>query len=99
MPHIRAELLFRRKYVYADGAIVEMKVWAVPKAPRTPEGFKYSMVYIDDHGDRILGYDNAEGKGHHRHERRTETPFQFETIDALTEIFLQEVREIRDSRP
>jgi len=44
---------------------------------------------------RILGYDNAEGKGHHRHERRAETPFEFESMWKLTELFLREVAELR----
>ena len=31
-----------------------------------PFGIKYSVVYIKD-GKRVLGYDNAEGKGDHKH--------------------------------
>ena len=72
-----------------------MRVWAVPKGPRTPEGLKYSLVYIDSEGRRVLGYDNAEGKGHHRHEGRKETIVSFLTVEGLIEQFLQEVQVIR----
>ena len=87
--------MFKQKHVYAAGAIVEMKVWVVPRNPKAPEGFKYSLVYIDRNGKRILGYDNAEGKGHHRHEGQGETPMQFQSIDQMTERFLKEVQDRR----
>ena len=72
-----------------------MKAWRVPKTETMPEGVKYSLVYIDKQGKRALGYDNAEGKGHHRHEGEEETPFEFKSIDALIERFLGEISERR----
>ncbi len=60
------ELLFYRKNVEPNGDIVEMKIWQVPRSKDKPHGLKYSLVYIRD-GKRIIGYDNAEGKGDHRH--------------------------------
>ena len=98
MPYSAARLLFRRKYVYADGAIVEMRAWSVLKSPRMPEGYKYSLVYIGSHGNRVLGYDNAEGKGHHRHEGPTETPVTVESMRSLLRRFLEEVKRIRGQR-
>lgn len=92
---MKAKLLFRQKYIHADGAIVELKAWPVLISERAPEGFKYSLVYIDSQGNRILGYDNAEGKGHHRHEGKKETPFPFKSIEKLAAIFLKEVDTIR----
>ena len=53
------------------------------------------MVYIDAAGRRILGYDNAEGKGHHRHVGDDETPFEFESLDVLRLKFLDEVSRLR----
>lgn len=85
----------REKYVYGDGAIVEIKIWIVPRTERTPDGYKYSLVYINKDGDRVLGYDNAEGKGHHKHLDKKEVPFDFTSIEYLTNIFLDEVAEIR----
>lgn len=93
--HKRAWLLFRQKHSYEDGEIVELKAWAVPRSAAKPEGLKYSMVYIDVNGRRILGYDNAEGKGHHRHMGDDETPFKFESLEALRSQFLDEVTRLR----
>jgi hypothetical protein len=93
--HTRARLLFRKKHSYEDGEIVELKAWAVPRSAAKPEGLKYSMVYIGANGRRILGYDNAEGKGHHRHVGDDETSFLFESLDALRLKFLDEVSRLR----
>ncbi|WP_461833403.1 toxin-antitoxin system TumE family protein [Desulfothermus sp.] len=46
--------------------MVEIKIWKVKKTQDKPQGLKYSLVYIEK-GKRIIGYDNAEGKGDHRH--------------------------------
>ena len=63
--------------------------------PKTPEGLKYSLVYIDPHGRRVLGYENAEGKGHHRHEGGKEITVSFLTIEGLIDQFLEDVKTIR----
>lgn len=95
MTHRKAVLLFHEKYEYSDGEIVETKVWAVPPSPAKPEGIKYSFVYIAKDGVRILGYDNAEGKGHHKHFGGRETPTEFMGIGLLIERFGQEVTHLR----
>jgi hypothetical protein len=66
MPYMKAELLFHRKNIEADGDIVEMTIWKVPHSKDKPHGLKYSLVYIHG-GKRMVGYDNAEGRGDHRH--------------------------------
>lgn len=91
----KAILIFHKKIVYPDGDLLEMKAWAVPKVPRTPQGVKYSLVYINAEGERVLGYDNAEGKGHHRHEGSKETEIDFESIETLADQFLKEVEASR----
>ncbi len=98
MPHKRSRLIFRRKTVFEDAAIVEMRVWQVPKSARTPEGFKYSLVYVGSRGERVLGYDNAEGKGHHRHFRGLENAERFHSMSALVARFLVEVGELRGAQ-
>ena len=95
MPHSAKRLAFHRKSVFQDAAIVEMRVWIVPRSRSMPEGYKYSLVYIDSHGRRILGYDNSEGKGHHRHFEGKEQPVIFHSISALASKFMAEVRGIR----
>jgi hypothetical protein len=87
-------LIFYRKNIEAGGDIVEMKVWEVPRSRRTPEGIKYSLVYIRE-GKRLIGYDNAEGKGHHRHIGNVETVYPFEHVDRLVGDFLADVEKIR----
>ena len=77
---------------------MEVKVWRVPKTPHHPEGFKYSMVYIDESRRRVLGYDNAHGKGHHRHDLEGEKPVLFLSIEGLIDVFLNEVRGLRRRR-
>jgi hypothetical protein len=98
MPH-KARLLFRHRHVFADCALVEMKAWSVPPSSRTPEGVKYSLVYIDADGRRVLGFDNAEGKGHHRHDLDEEAAFTFDTVEGLIDVFLEEVARIRGMQP
>jgi hypothetical protein len=95
---MRARLIISRRDPFSDGSFVALKVWQVPPSPRTPEGFKYSFVFIDKDGRRVLGYDNAEGKGHHRHEGGRETPLAFTTVDALLGRFQKEVKERRRAK-
>ena len=92
---MKATLLSRQKIVYPDGSLIETKIWIVPKTSRTPEGFKYSLVYINKKGQRVLGYDNAEGKGHHKHVGAKEMPYDFKSVDELVATFEKEVRELR----
>ena len=46
-------------------------------------------------GRRIIGYDNAEGKGDHRHYRNKEYPYHFRGVDALIEDFYSDVEKAR----
>ena len=65
-----AELQYHLKRVYPEGDIMEIKIWRIPKSEDFPEGIKYSMAYIrvgTEKAERVLGYDNERGKGHHRH--------------------------------
>lgn len=62
----KAKLVFHTRYVDEQGGLVEMKAYDVPRTPSTPHGFKYSLVYILK-GQRLVGYDNHEHKGDHRH--------------------------------
>ena len=87
-------LIFYRKNVGAEGEIVEMKIWEVPRSRRTPEGLRYSLVYVRE-GKRLIGYDNGEGKGHHKHTGNVETLYSFESVDRLIGDFLADVERIR----
>jgi hypothetical protein len=55
---------------------------------------KYSLVYIRE-GKRVIGYDNAEGKGHHRHYKGKEVAYDFRNVDLLIEDFYEDVEKVR----
>lgn len=78
------------------GNIVEIKMWQVPVSVDKPHGFKYSLVYIAD-GTRVIGFDNAEGKGDHRHIGEVETAYLFTSLRQLVEDFLKEVEQFKRS--
>ena len=40
---------------------------------------------------RVIGYDNAEGKGDHRHYKDTEKPYSFKSIERLLEDFHKDI--------
>ncbi|MEO0249806.1 MAG: DUF6516 family protein [candidate division WOR-3 bacterium] len=89
------KLLFYRKNIEAGGDIVEMKIWEVPRSSKDALGLKYSLVYIRG-GKRLIGYDNAEGKGHHRHVGRQEHPYAFRDVEVLIQDFLEDVKKVRE---
>jgi hypothetical protein len=92
---MKAELLFRQRIDYEDGAIVEMVLWRVPSAvPPSTHGLKYSLFYGRP-GVREVGYDNERGKGDHRHIRGVETNYVFTTVEQLIADFWADVRSLR----
>jgi len=86
---MRASLIFHDKWIL-DTGVAEIKVWSVPKSQEKPEGYKYSMVWIVK-GQRIIGYDNAEGKGHHRHYGGKEEPYKFTSMARAFDDFWADV--------
>ena len=91
---MKARLIFYRKNIEPNGDIVEMRIWKVPHSKRAPSGVKYSLVYIRE-GKRIIGYDNAEGKGHHRHYKGREFVYDFQDVDNLIKDFYGDVERIK----
>jgi len=90
-----SRLIKHVKVVDESGNILEIKIWELP-TPTTdkPHGYKYSLVFIAD-GIRVVGYDNAEGKGDHRHYGKSEKPYVFRDIDKLIDDFQKDVRRHR----
>jgi hypothetical protein len=91
---MKADLLFHRKNIEPDGDIVEMKLWRVPPSKEKPHGLKYSLVYVRE-GKRIIGYDNAEGRGDHKHYGQKEYRYQFVDVDTLVSDFLSDVEKAK----
>ena len=92
---MKAELLYRTRIDYDDGAIAEIVLWSVPEpVPPTTHGFKYSLFYGYPK-IREVGYDNERGKGDHKHYRDVEAEYSFSTIEQLMADFWADVRRLR----
>ena len=87
-----ASLLEDRKFVLDDGAIVQIRIWRLPRAtPERPHRLKYSL-FFGRHGERIIGYDNEAGKGDHRHYRGREENYVFVSLERLIADFEADIR-------
>ncbi len=84
------EILFHEKVVTADGDIVEARIIKVSQSASYPEGLRYAVVYIHQNR-RVVGYDNFEQKGHHKHLEDEEFPYHFESVEKLLKDFLEDV--------
>jgi Family of unknown function (DUF6516) len=94
---MKATLLFHERRLFDDGAIMEMKIWRVPKpVPPSAHRLKYSLFYGSP-GRRLVGYDNERAKGDHKHLDNRELPYTFVSVEQLMADFLTEVRRIRGS--
>ena len=71
-----------------------MKAYQVPKTMSTPHGYKYSLVYIYN-SQRLVGYDNHEQKGDHRHNRTLTLPYAFRSVDRLIDDFLSDMAAVK----
>ena len=89
-----SELIFGHKEKFPNGDIIEIKVWNVPKTKLQTEGVSYSMVYIRN-GIRIIGFDNFELHGHHKHVFGRIIPYAFVDIWKAIEDFNAEVDKVR----
>ena len=90
-----AKLLFRDKYIYADGAIREMVIWCLPEAgSERAHGLKYSLYYGHS-GKCLVRYDNERGKGDHRHAGDKETPYYFSSVEQLIQDFGRDIDRLR----
>lgn len=86
-------LIFHDKKVLDNGHLMEINIWKVRKDKHNPEGFHYSLVLIRNN-KRILGYDNHERKGHHKHIYDKELKYNFEGIDKLLKDFYNDLKEM-----
>jgi hypothetical protein len=85
---MRALLLRRTKYVDADGDLVELVLWQVPRSAAYPDGLRYRLAFVPA-GARTPGVldDNHHPKGHHRHSGRVEDTYPFTTVARLLRDF------------
>lgn len=98
MPIVKGRLIRHQKITDDFGNTVEIRLWQVPPTADKPHGFKYSLVYIVA-GERVIGYDNGERRGDHRHYGEHEEPYVFTTLRKLTDDFQRDVQDYLRSRP
>ena len=92
---MKAKLVKYEKITDELGNTVEIKMWKVPlSCTNKPHKFKYSLVYIVD-GKRVIGYDNAEEKGDHRHYVDKEESYTFISLERLAEDFYKDIEKYR----
>jgi hypothetical protein len=91
---MKAKLIYHVKEIAEDGDIIEIKIWQVPRSKDKPHGMKYSFAYVRE-GKRVVGYDNAEGKGDHRHVGDREIPYEFKNVDQLFADFYRDMMKLR----
>jgi hypothetical protein len=92
---MNAELLYRHREAFHDGAILEVILWRVPQpVTGSPHCYKYRLFYGYP-GQRLIAYDNERGKGDHRHFLGKEETYAFTTPEQLIEDFLAAVRRLR----
>lgn len=90
-----AELLFKDKYIYADGAIREMVIWRLPDSDsERPHGLKYRLYYGNP-DQNLIRYDNERGKGDHRHEGEQEDQYIFISVEQLILDFKADIERLR----
>ncbi len=94
MPIMKSKLIKHDKITDEYGNTTEIKLWTVPKTADKPYGFKYSLAYIVNN-KRVIGYDNAERKGDHRHYKTGEEPYRFISLEKLTEDFRRDVENFK----
>lgn len=78
---MKAAPIFREKRIVVNRrsgevAIVEIKVWEIPKSKDYPEGRKFSL-FLTSGGRVIVGIDNHKPKGPHLHIGGSELPYRY----------------------
>ncbi|HHT9135253.1 MAG TPA: toxin-antitoxin system TumE family protein [Candidatus Avalokitesvara rifleensis] len=94
---MEARLIRHNKGYDVDGNLIEVKMWEVKATPDKPHGYKYSLVYIVK-SVRVIGYDNAEGRGDHRHYGDRTESYRFEGLEKLAEDFYSDIQKYREGR-
>jgi hypothetical protein len=87
----KAVLIYDERKEVRPDKFAELKIWQLPNSvPGSRHFFKYRLAYVVS-GQCVLRYDNERGKGDHRHFLRSETPYDFTSIEALIDDFWTDV--------
>jgi len=93
---MKARLVFHEKRLVwsaslNSAAVVELKVWEVPRSDTYPDGRKFSLFLVAQ-GEVLVGIDNHTPKGPHLHRNREELPFRYTDDEQLLTEFWELVR-------
>jgi hypothetical protein len=93
---MKARLVFHEKRLVwsselNSAAVVELKVWEVPRSEEYPAGRKFSLFLIA-RGEVLVGVDNHKPKGPHLHLGGEERAFHYTNDDQLLQDFWELVR-------
>jgi len=92
---VKAKLVYHVREYLTEDSFQEFKIWQVPRSQDRPYGLKYSFVYIVE-GERVIGYDNYEQKGDHRHIGGKESPYKFVSLEKLWMDFKKDIDRFRE---
>ena len=88
----KATLVLNEKIVLADGAIMELVIWRLPRPTADrPHGLKYRL-YFGRGGKCLVRYDNESGKGDHRHIKEREESYRFISVSRLRRDFAADIK-------
>ena len=94
-----AKQLYKDRFEYDDGLILEIVVWDLPESVVGSEHrYKYSLFYGNAEHGRLIGYDNERPKGDHRHYGEKEEPYLLTSIEQLIADFMDDVKQIRSQK-
>lgn len=92
---MKASLIRHDKIIDELGNIIEITLWQLPRRSKDkPHGYKYSLAYIAD-GQRIVGYDNAEGKGDRKHIKGLSRLYAFTNLKKLAQDFYKDIEKFK----
>ncbi len=95
---MQARLIYREKFIYADGAIREMVLWQLPETTgERPHSLKYRLYYGLADGTCVVRYDNESGKGDHKYYGAQEELYGFTDVETLVADFLADIEKARRS--
>jgi hypothetical protein len=88
--------LLRQRIVYAENKFAELVLWRVDRPlAGSIHPFKYRLAYVVNEVC-VLGYDNEDGKGDHRHWGEMESAFNFSTPAKLLADFQDDIERWND---
>ncbi len=94
---MKAAPIYLEKKYFSDGSFQEIKIWKVDKRKDKPHGLKYSFAYIVNN-ERVVGYDNAEGKGDHKHYKGKEYLYKFDNLETLWRDFKKDIERYKGGK-